>query len=343
MTVFKKKEQPPESTGCRLSLSGESIAKISQLLERNPLTDDESRANILTTTEREQYTRLPFNFTIGEGHRKQRISVPPKAQNVRSSLKTTRENLPIFSHRKEIVDAINGNSVVVISGETGSGKTTQVPQYIMEEFAEQGKPCRIICTQPRRLAATSIADRVSQERNDKLGRSVGYQIRLDSKVSADTNLIFTTSGYLLRCLMGSNAGEIFNSVTHLLLDEVHEREKITDFLLIAIKDGLSANPNIRVVLMSATLDSEIFSNYFFNCPVINVPGRMFAVDLFYLGQVLTLTGFKTKNMVTYMDKNRGPKILRQDQASTSSNEIPNIDAIDASEVSLATASQSNGK
>lgn len=192
----------------------------------------------------------------------------------------------------------------------GSGKTTQVPQYILEKYAQYQTNCRIICTQPRRLAATSIAERVSQERNDQLGNSVGYQIRLDSRVGPNTNLIFTTSGYLLRCLMSGKSGELFNSVTHLILDEVHEREKITDFLLIAIRDSLATHPNLKVILMSATLDSEIFCNYFNDCPVINVPGRLFSVDLLHLGEVLQLTGYRTKAMENHMRMTKGPKVVR---------------------------------
>lgn len=208
----------------------------------------------------------------------------------------------------------------------------QVPQYIMEDCSmRQQEWCdrktfpnfyiqnlkkfpsifsRIICTQPRRLAATSIADRISQERNDTLGKSVGYQIRLDSRITPTTNLILTTSGYLLRCLTGSKNDEVYKSLTHLILDEVHEREKITDFLLIAIKDAIAINPNLKVILMSATLDSKMFSEYFFECPVINVPGRTFDVDVNYLGEILMMTGYKTKHMRAYMTENKGPKVLR---------------------------------
>lgn len=305
-------EAPSFDDSCQMDLCGESIAAISLLLERDPLTDEDRNASILTTIDKQHDTpRLPFSFTIGGDRSKKKFSIPSKLSNNQQPFKASRESLPIFEHRAHILDAIGQNQVVVISGETGSGKTTQVPQYILEQYAEEKKPCRIICTQPRRLAATSIADRVSQERNDRIGNSVGYQIRLDSCVSAQTNLIFTTSGYLLRCLMGAKAGEIFSSVTHLLLDEVHEREKITDFLLIAIKDGLKLNTNVKIVLMSATLDSDVFSKYFDDCPVINVPGRCYAVDIIYLEEILGMTEYKTKRMQMYMDQNDGPKELRQ--------------------------------
>lgn len=315
LTVFKKQMvEVPCDDSSQMDLCVESIAAITSLLDRDPLTDEEKNASILTTIDRQHNTpRLPYSFTIGGDRSKKKFNVPLKL-NSNNAFTASRASLPIYEYRDNILDAINKNQVVVISGETGSGKTTQVPQYILEQYAEENKPCRIICTQPRRLAATSIADRVSQERIDRVGNSVGYQIRLDSCVSANTNLIFTTSGYLLRCLMGSKAGEIFSSVTHLLLDEVHEREKITDFLLIAIRDGLKLNPNVKIILMSATLDSDVFSKYFDNCPVIDVPGRTYAVDVVYLDEVLCMTEYKTKRMQQYMDQNEGPKKLRQNSA-----------------------------
>lgn len=257
--------------------------------------------------------KLPFNLATDYPTRPP-FRIPAATSNA-NRFKEFRASLPIFAHREEIIETIESNQVVIISGETGSGKTTQVPQYIMEHYALHKKVCRIICTQPRRIAATSIADRVSQEREDRLGNSVGYQIRLESRVKADTNLIFTTSGFLLRCLTSSKPDEVFNSVTHLFLDEVHEREKITDFLLIAIRDGLRINPNLKIILMSATLDSQIFSQYFNDAPTINVPGKMFPVDVAYLGEIISMTGYKTKSMEKYMHENKGPKVLRAARAN----------------------------
>lgn len=175
-----------------------------------------------------------------------------------------------------------------------------MPQYILEDFGEKGKHCRVICTQPRRLATTSIAGRVSSERNDTLGKSVGYQIRLDSCVSKETNLIFTTSGFLLRLIIGKSSGEYLKNITHLIFDEVHEREDITDFLLIAIKDALKTNPHLKVILMSATLDADIFCKYFDNCPRIDIPGRMYPVDIIYLDEVLRATLYQSAAMKKYM-------------------------------------------
>lgn len=175
-----------------------------------------------------------------------------------------------------------------------------MPQYILEDCADKGQHCRVICTQPRRLATTSIAERVSTERNDKLGKSVGYQIRLDSCISRETNLTFTTSGFLLRLIIGESADQYLKGVTHLIFDEVHEREDITDFLLIAIKNALASNPHLKVILMSATLDADIFCKYFGNCPRIDIPGRMYPVEILHLGEVLQETGYETEAMKKFM-------------------------------------------
>lgn len=175
--------------------------------------------------------------------------------------------------------------------------------------------CRICCTQPRRIAATSIADRVATERGEAVGSTVGYQIRLESCISQKTALTYTTSGYLLRALMGSKNKELFENITHLILDEVHEREKLTDFLLIAIRDALPLYPKLKVILMSATMNADVFSQYFNDCPVIDVPGRIFPVDIYHLGKVLHLTGYTTDAMNHFMKMSKGPKLIRESKTS----------------------------
>lgn len=139
------------------------------------------------------------------------------------------------------------------------------------------------------------------------------------------------SGFLLRCLTGSKQEDVYKNLTHLIIDEVHEREKVTDFLLIAIRDALQANKHLKVILMSATLDSEQFSGYFNNCPVINVPGRLFDVEVMYLGDVLAATGYKSKKMEIYMAENQGPKIMRlnpvnSDQSSKNDGDVNGNDS-----------------
>ena len=143
-----------------------------------------------------------------------------------------------------------------------SGKSTQVPSFLLEHQLSQGKACKIYCTEPRRISALSLARRVSEElgenRND-LGTArslVGYAIRLESNISRETRLVYATTGIVMRMLEGSND---LREVTHLVLDEVHERSIDSDFLLIVLKKLMAKRPDLRVVLMSATVDAERFS------------------------------------------------------------------------------------
>lgn len=209
-----------------------------------------------------------------------------------------RKSLPAFNSREEILKLLQKNQVVVVSGATGSGKTTQVPQYILEKATNDGKPVSIVCTQPRRIAAVSVAERVASERGEKAGESVGFQVKLHSKKSRDTRLMFCTTGVLLRKLQSDHTLEAY---THVLVDEVHERSVETDFLLLLLKDILVKRPSLRLVLMSATLDADKFSSFFANrkgkksagpVPVVSIPGRTFPVEERYLEDCVALSGYR---------------------------------------------------
>ncbi|GAO15144.1 hypothetical protein UVI_02029580 [Ustilaginoidea virens] len=176
-----------------------------------------------------------------------------------------------------------------------SGKSTQVPAYLLEHELSQGKHCKIYCTEPRRISAISLARRVSEElgesKND-LGTNrslVGYSIRLEANTSRETRLVFATTGIVMRMLEGSSD---LREVTHLVLDEVHERSIDSDFLLIVLKKLLTQRKELKVVLMSATVDAERFSNYLGGAPILNVPGRTFPVDVRYLEDAVELTGYR---------------------------------------------------
>lgn len=197
-------------------------------------------------------------------------------------------DLPITAYRQQIVDTIESNSVTVIQGATGSGKTTQVPQYILDEYAKNQRYCNIIVTQPRRIAAVSISKRVCQERGWTQGSLVGYQIGRDKCVSEDTRLSFVTTDVLLNKLIQSKN---MNQYTHVILDEVHERDQSTDFCLLVVKKLLRTNSrHVKVVLMSATIQSDLFSMYFAvpvrgkveGAPVVSVEGNSFHVVECYL-------------------------------------------------------------
>ncbi|XP_049513818.1 ATP-dependent RNA helicase DHX30-like [Dermacentor silvarum] len=191
------------------------------------------------------------------------------------------------SNMEEIVSAIHRNSVVVICGETGSGKTTQVPQFIFEDYIRggQGSRCNIVVTQPRRIAAISMAKRVALERDEELGDTVGYQVRLTKQLlTSRGGILFCTVGILLRHLQ-QNVG--LQGVSHIIVDEVHERDVCTDFLLVLLREVLSMNSTLKVILMSATINAEKFSEYFDGAPVIMVPGKTHPVTQYFLDDIIS--------------------------------------------------------
>uniref|UniRef100_A0A0D9VZ09 RNA helicase n=1 Tax=Leersia perrieri TaxID=77586 RepID=A0A0D9VZ09_9ORYZ len=202
-----------------------------------------------------------------------------------------RKSLPAYKEKERLLAAIARNQVIVISGETGCGKTTQLPQFVLESEIESGRGafCNIICTQPRRISAMAVAERVSTERGENLGESVGYKVRLEGIKGKDTHLLFCTSGILLRRLLSDRN---LNGVTHVFVDEIHERGMNEDFLLIVLKDLLSRRRDLRLILMSATLNAELFSSYFGGAPTIHIPGFTYPVRAHFLEDILERSGYK---------------------------------------------------
>uniref|UniRef100_A0ACD5TS24 Uncharacterized protein n=1 Tax=Avena sativa TaxID=4498 RepID=A0ACD5TS24_AVESA len=207
------------------------------------------------------------------------------------SMMEFRRSLPANKERQLLLEAISRNQVVVVSGETGCGKTTQLPQYILESEIEaaRGATCSIICTQPRRISAISVSERVAAERGEKIGESVGYKVRLEGMRGRDTRLLFCTTGVLLRRLLVDRS---LKGVTHVIVDEIHERGMNEDFLLIVLKDLLPRRPELRLVLMSATLNAEMFSSYFGGAPMIHIPGFTYPVRSRFLEDILEITGHR---------------------------------------------------
>ncbi|KAM7174406.1 ATP-dependent RNA helicase DHX30 isoform 3-T5 [Macrochelys suwanniensis] len=198
--------------------------------------------------------------------------------------------LPVDPHKDTILSAIEQNPVVVIAGDTGCGKTTRIPQLLLERYILEGRGarCNVVITQPRRISAISVAQRVAQELGPNMRKNVGYQVRLESKPPARGGaLLFCTVGILLRKLQGNPSLE---GVSHVIVDEVHERDVNTDFLLILLKGIQKLNPDLRLVLMSATGDNQRFSQYFGDCPVVKVPGFMYPVKEYYLEEILAKLG-----------------------------------------------------
>ncbi|KAL4367098.1 hypothetical protein GQ457_05G017000 [Hibiscus cannabinus] len=201
-----------------------------------------------------------------------------------------RSKLPIAGFGDAITSAVESHQVILISGETGCGKTTQVPQFLLDYMWGRGEACKILCTQPRRISATSVSERIAYERGESIGENVGYKIRLESKGGRQSSIVFCTNGVLLRVLVsnGRSKREDISNMTHIIVDEVHERDCFCDFMLVIIRDILPLYPHLRLVLMSATLDSERFSQYFGGCPIIRVPGFTYPVKTFYLEDVLSI-------------------------------------------------------
>ncbi|XP_062529594.1 putative ATP-dependent RNA helicase DHX57 isoform X1 [Bombyx mori] len=239
-----------------------------------------------------------------------------KRENNRyNKMMSDRRKLPAWQKKNDILNALKKSQIVVISGETGCGKSTQVPQYILDDwlnnFSKDGpEHVEIICTQPRRISAIGVADRVADERVEKTGQVVGYQIRLESKISSKTRLTFCTTGILLRRL---EYDPQLKSVTHILVDEVHERSEESDFLLLILRDLVKVRKDLNVILMSATLNADLFSDYFGNVPVLEIPGRTFPVEQFFLEEIMDMTNYVLEENGQYSRKvKKGDKERRID-------------------------------
>ncbi|XP_035529737.1 ATP-dependent RNA helicase TDRD9 [Morone saxatilis] len=197
-------------------------------------------------------------------------------------------NLPITKNRKELISLIENNSVVIIRGATGSGKTTQLPQYILDHYNEKNALCNIVVTQPRKLGATSIARWVARQRKCTLGSLVGYQVGLEKMATEHTRLIYMTTGVLLQKLVSSKC---LTEYSHIFVDEVHERTEEMDFLLLVLRKLLHSNsPYVKIILMSATINCRQFAEYFGTqirgkmnpAYVFEVEGEPYAIEEFYL-------------------------------------------------------------
>uniref|UniRef100_A0AAY4EGT1 Pre-mRNA-splicing factor ATP-dependent RNA helicase DHX16 n=1 Tax=Denticeps clupeoides TaxID=299321 RepID=A0AAY4EGT1_9TELE len=200
-----------------------------------------------------------------------------QAEKQKESIQEVRRSLPVFPYRQDLLAAIDQHQILVIEGETGSGKTTQIPQYLLEEGYTAGG-MKIGCTQPRRVAAMSVSARVAQEMAVKLGNEVGYSIRFEDCTSERTVLKYMTDGMLLREFLTEPD---LASYSVIIIDEAHERTLHTDILFGLIKDIARFRSNLKVLVASATLDTERFSSFFDDAPVFRIPGRRFPVDIYY--------------------------------------------------------------
>jgi HrpA-like RNA helicase len=229
-----------------------------------------------------------------------------QSSNFHQSLEN-RAKLPAWKKKDDIVKVINENNVCLITGETGSGKSTQIVQFILDNLnGKNDYKTTIICTQPRRISTIGLADRISEERIDKCGLETGYIIRGEKKTTDETRIVFATTGVMLRMIQsvfGKTDGSkdaFFDKLGYIFIDEVHERSIDSDFLLIILKKMMKDFPNLKIVLMSATIDKNIFKGFFDenkqnSIAHVHIEGRTFPIVDYYLDDILKLTDFKISN------------------------------------------------
>ncbi|CAF4752164.1 unnamed protein product [Pieris macdunnoughi] len=232
-----------------------------------------------------------------------------------------RETLPAYKKKEDILDNIDKSQVLVISGETGCGKSTQIPQLILDRAMNNktGANIRILVTQPRRIAASSLAMRVAKERAEMLGNSVGYSVRLEKVESRPRgSIIFCTTGVLLTEL---EVNQALSNYSHIILDEVHERDTHVDLAMAVLKQILKKRTDLKLILMSATLDAEALSTYFDNCPVVFIEGLTYPVTDVYLEDILKLTHYQIQKEVLKKHKKQKWKKFEKKVKAREANEM----------------------
>ncbi|KAL3289179.1 hypothetical protein HHI36_003615 [Cryptolaemus montrouzieri] len=218
-------------------------------------------------------------------------------------------HLPVSDYKEAIIEMVKGNRVVIVKGEPGCGKSTRIPQYILEGWAreavEMRKPCRIVVTEPRRIAAVSLADRVALEREEEVGNIVGYQVRFKSNFQKNIGrILYCTNGILLQYF---KSDPDLKNFTHIVVDEAHERDINTDLLLNMLKRVLDRNPSLKVVIMSATIDTDLFQDYFKGSALMHIPGFTYPVKSHYIDNC-TLNLEKTIKMCNEPE----PSVVHED-------------------------------
>ena len=270
---------------------------LNEYLFKSKNAEDLSKAEeILVSKYREEQAKTSQEILQEEIERERRANEDIDSEEAKMA--RFREKLPIIELKEDMLKALETQSVVVVSGGTGTGKSTQCPQYILEDALRKGRGAetKIIVTQPRRIAAISVAERVAAERCEPIGNSVGYRVRLHGSEprSIGGTVQFVTTGVLLRRLVRDPE---ISDVSHVIIDEVHERDINTDFLLVLLKELIQTRRDLKVILMSATLDAESFSKYFTmdtdiarQTPLLSVPPKpRHPVELHYLEDILEQT------------------------------------------------------
>ncbi|EPX75138.1 ATP-dependent RNA/DNA helicase [Schizosaccharomyces octosporus yFS286] len=254
-----------------LELKGSEITGVQNKTSSKPVDTEQTKKAV----------HRPPEKIIEEWHRQLCSSHAEKFRDIRSQL-------PASRYKSEILEAVKNNQLLIISGDTGCGKSTQIPAFLLEDALSRGESARIYVTEPRRISAVSLAQRVSQELgahppSNRSHEMVGYSVRLDSKSTIHTPLVYVTTGVFLRLL---EVGHEIESVTHLIIDEVHERSIDSDLLLIHVLRLLKDYPRLKVIVMSATLNAEKFQDYFGGSSLISIPGKTYPVQRYFLEDIM---------------------------------------------------------
>lgn len=245
---------------------GKKTALESNHIGTSPLASQPSQNQALTA-QKQRLQEIEQAIAQAQARLAQRKSLTPNVSY---------PDLPVSQRREEILAAIKQHQVVVIAGETGSGKTTQLPKMCLE--LGLGLKGMIGHTQPRRIAARSVASRIAQELQTELGASVGYKVRFSDKISEQTQIKLMTDGILLSEIQQDR---FLNQYDCLIIDEAHERSLNNDFILGYLKQLLPRRPDLKLIITSATIDVERFSRHFDNAPIIEVSGRAYPVEVRY--------------------------------------------------------------
>ncbi|KAA8909103.1 P-loop containing nucleoside triphosphate hydrolase protein [Sphaerosporella brunnea] len=339
-----------------INIDSESVASMTDTLLSVrriglPPSEEELALQENKTEDRRRHPRRKLDPALAEVKSKKMLAAYEAylADEKLETLRRKRSELPMIQYTDHVLELVNNNEVSIIVGATGSGKTTQVPQILLEDAVKSGRgaECNVICTQPRRIAATSVAQRVAVERNEPLQQSIGYQVRFDSKLPLPGGSVtYCTTGILLQQLR-HNPDEVLDGITHLVIDEVHERDIMIDYLLIILKRvlknrRLNNKPGVKVVLMSATMDTELFAGYFGSkdedgkfagCPHLSVPGRTFPVKEMYLEDIKGMFSAYSKSQLSLLndedtrqylavEENFKPIVLASTPASANASAVP---------------------
>eukprot|EP01064_Diplonema_japonicum_P023611 TRINITY_DN34023_c0_g1_i1.p1 TRINITY_DN34023_c0_g1~~TRINITY_DN34023_c0_g1_i1.p1 ORF type:complete len:1063 (+),score=318.19 TRINITY_DN34023_c0_g1_i1:46-3189(+) len=262
------------------NLDNNGVDRSAQLREERRRAIRERKAMTKEELEQEEIDEAKKNTTFSASAKSAQWS--GVSEFSRMKMKQQRESLPVFEYREAFLKMVRENNIIVVVGETGSGKTTQLAQYLFEDGycteGSYGSKRMVGCTQPRRVAAMSVAKRVSEEVGCELGDKVGYSIRFEDCTSEGTLVKYMTDGVLLRETMRDPD---INQYSAIIMDEAHERSLNTDVLFGILKTCVGRRRDLKLIVTSATMDYDKFSGFFCNCPVFKIHGRTFPVDIFY--------------------------------------------------------------